>query len=84
MEFGRSKFKLILFFKRVSYKSGTLEQGYGTVLVKTIQKISFELLKLHRIYALVDPRNIGSMRVLIQSNMVEEGLLREHRFQKGK
>ena len=59
-------------------------EGYGTELLEGMKKLSFKLLKLHRIYALVDPENIASIRVLEKSGMIREGLLREHRFQKGK
>ena len=59
-------------------------KGYGTELLRGMKKLSFNILNLHRIYALVDPENIGSIRVLEKAGMIREGLLREHRFQKGK
>ena len=42
----------------------------------------FETLKLHRIYATCDPRNIGSSKVLEKIGMSKEGILRENMLMK--
>jgi len=42
----------------------------------------FDTLKLHRIYATCDPRNIGSSKVLEKVGMAKEGILRENMLMK--
>ena len=52
--------------------------GYATEAAKLIIEFGFTSLKLHRIYATCDPKNIGSTRVLEKVGMTKEGRLREH------
>ena len=47
------------------------------------EEFGFGELGLHRIFATCDPRNIGSRRVLEKAGMQCEGILREHKWQKG-
>ena len=44
---------------------------------------AFNALNLHRLNAVVDPRNLASARVLRKLGMREEGLLRENELVKG-
>jgi [ribosomal protein S5]-alanine N-acetyltransferase len=46
--------------------------GCSTLLIG----FGFHQLKLHRIYATCDPRNIGSIRVLEKAGMTKEGRIR--------
>jgi ribosomal-protein-alanine N-acetyltransferase len=53
-------------------------QGLGTELARLLLRLGFDELKLHRIFATCDPRNIASGRVLQKVGMVHEGRLREN------
>ena len=52
-------------------------KGLGTEVLSTALKYGFDTLNLHRIEADVDPRNIGSIRLLEKLNFQREGLLRQ-------
>jgi RimJ/RimL family protein N-acetyltransferase len=52
-------------------------KGYATDAANFILRFGFSQLKLHRIYATCDPRNIASSRVLEKVGMTYEGRLRE-------
>jgi ribosomal-protein-alanine N-acetyltransferase len=43
----------------------------------------FQVMELHRIQAMVDPRNNRSQRLLERLGFAREGVLREWRFYKG-
>lgn len=58
-------------------------QGYATETARGLLAFGFEQLGLHRIFAVCDPANAASARVLEKSGMRREGHLREHRWQKG-
>ncbi|GAA3131926.1 GNAT family protein [Streptomyces rameus] len=47
--------------------------GVGTAIGRQLLVRGFEHLKLHRIYATCDPRNLGSARVLAKLGMTWEG-----------
>jgi RimJ/RimL family protein N-acetyltransferase len=47
-------------------------------------RFGFETLRMHRIYAIVEPENVASARVLEKVGMQREGHLREHRYAKGR
>jgi len=51
--------------------------GLGTELGRALVSFGFETLKLHRIAATCDPRNLGSGRILQKSGMSYEGRLRQ-------
>ncbi len=53
-------------------------QGIATDVAKLLIDFGFKELKLHRIYATCDPRNIGSLTVLEKVGMTKEGKIREH------
>lgn len=52
-------------------------KGIATAVAHRLIAFGFEVLKLHRIYATCDPRNIGSSRVLEKVGMKKEGRMRE-------
>lgn len=52
-------------------------KGIATEVATLLIDFGFGELKLHRIYATCDPRNIGSSRVLEKVGMTKEGRLRE-------
>ncbi|WP_252503863.1 GNAT family N-acetyltransferase [Sporosarcina sp. Marseille-Q4943] len=53
-------------------------KGYATDLAKLLIAYGFNDLKLHRIFATCDPRNIGSSRVLEKVGLIKEGRMREN------
>ncbi|MGN6665454.1 MAG: GNAT family N-acetyltransferase [Trinickia sp.] len=52
-------------------------QGYMTEAARAAVECGFDVLRLHRIEAEIDPRNGASARVLERLGFVKEGLLRE-------
>lgn len=52
--------------------------GFATEVANLLISYGFNQLKLHRIFATCDPRNIGSLRVLEKVGMMKEGRIREH------
>lgn len=58
--------------------------GYASEVAKAVINFGFEKLKLHRIFATCDPKNISSAMVMKKVGMKKEGHLREHKFVKGK
>ncbi|WP_405097112.1 GNAT family N-acetyltransferase [Oceanobacillus sp. FSL H7-0719] len=52
--------------------------GIATDVAKLLIDFGFKELKLHRIYATCDPRNIGSLKVLEKIGMIREGIIREN------
>ncbi|UCB43519.1 MAG: GNAT family N-acetyltransferase [Dehalococcoidales bacterium] len=58
--------------------------GYITEAAKRLLRFGFEQLGLHRIYATCDPANVASFKVMEKIGMKREGLLRQHKLQKGK
>lgn len=53
-------------------------KGYATEAASLILDFGFANLKLHRIFATCDPKNIASSKVLEKIGMFKEGTLREH------
>ncbi len=58
--------------------------GYATELARGLLRVGFESLGLHRIWAIVEPENVVSARVLEKLGMQREGRLRDHRYAKGR
>jgi ribosomal-protein-alanine N-acetyltransferase len=58
-------------------------RGYASEVTKALIEFGFKELNLHRIFAICDPGNIGSYRVMEHNGMVKEGRLREHMWQRG-
>ncbi|AYC30553.1 GNAT family N-acetyltransferase [Paenisporosarcina cavernae] len=52
-------------------------KGFATEVATLLIEFGFDVLKLHRIYATCDPRNIASTKVLEKVGMVKEGQIRE-------
>jgi len=52
-------------------------QGLGTEVARQLLRKGFGELKLHRIYATCDPRNVASARILQKVGMTYEGRLRD-------
>jgi ribosomal-protein-alanine N-acetyltransferase len=59
-------------------------QGYATEATKEMISFGFRDVKLHRIYATCDPKNVGSGKVLLKAGMKWEGTFRKNMLQKGK
>jgi RimJ/RimL family protein N-acetyltransferase len=58
--------------------------GYATELARGLLRFGFECLGMHRIWAIVEPDNAASARVLEKLGMQREGRLRDHRYAKGR
>ncbi|MBO1581594.1 GNAT family N-acetyltransferase [Bacillus sp. XF8] len=58
-------------------------KGLATDVANLLIDFGFSELKLHRIYATCDPRNIGSSKVLEKVGMTKEGRMRENLLIKG-
>ncbi len=58
-------------------------KGYMTEANAPIIKYGFETLKLHRIEALVEPKNIASIKLIEKLGMEKEGFLKEHYCKNG-
>eukprot|EP00130_Batrachochytrium_dendrobatidis_P008407 XP_006683282.1 hypothetical protein BATDEDRAFT_28827 [Batrachochytrium dendrobatidis JAM81] len=52
-------------------------KGIATEVATLLINFGLEQLKLHRIYATCDPRNVGSSKVLEKVGMTKEGRIRE-------
>lgn len=55
-----------------------------TEVLPSVVRFGFEVMRLHRIDAQVDPENIASLRVLERLGFKREGLLRESTFSNGR
>ncbi|MBK1813295.1 GNAT family N-acetyltransferase [Clostridium sp. YIM B02505] len=58
-------------------------KGYGTEAIKTLIKFAFEKVKVNRIEATVTFGNVASVKALIKSGFLQEGILRERTMIKG-
>lgn len=52
-------------------------KGIATEVAELLIKFGFTQLKLHRIFATCDPRNIASSKVLEKTGMLKEGTMRQ-------
>ncbi|QED49076.1 GNAT family N-acetyltransferase [Cytobacillus dafuensis] len=59
-------------------------QGIMTEVIGAVIQYGFNEMKLNRIEAFYDPKNISSGRVLEKNGFVYEGLLKKRFFEKGK
>ncbi len=59
-------------------------QGYAIEAVSRVVALGFEHFGLHRVSAVCDPDNAGSIRVLERLGMRREGVLRENLLIRGK
>lgn len=57
-------------------------KGYATESIEEVISFGFKDLSLHRIEAMCDSRNLGSIKVLHKAGMTYEGCMREHRWVK--
>lgn len=58
-------------------------QGYATEAMRAILDCAFTVVRLRRVWATCDARNIGSWRVMEKVGMSREGIFRRDVFQKG-
>jgi len=58
-------------------------RGFATEATTAVTKFGFSSLNLHRIFATADARNLASIRVMQKLGMLEEGVLRQHRYFRG-
>jgi [ribosomal protein S5]-alanine N-acetyltransferase len=59
-------------------------QGIMTEAAESVMRFGFMELDLHRIYATCRPENTASRRIMEKLGMTREGLIREHKYAKGK
>ncbi|MDR0227504.1 MAG: GNAT family N-acetyltransferase [Flavobacteriaceae bacterium] len=59
-------------------------KGYVTEALQAVIAYGFSTLKLHSVEALVDPENIGSMKVLEKCGFVKEAHFKENEYYNGK
>jgi RimJ/RimL family protein N-acetyltransferase len=59
-------------------------KGYASETVEALLGFGFEQLGLHRIWAVCDPANSASARVLEKAGLRREGEMLEHRWEKGR
>jgi len=81
-------FEIDLENKRAEIGYGLLKEfwgrGFASSIVEIITRYGFEELKLHRIYGLVDPDNMASLRVLEKNGYSNEGTMHDFFFARGK
>jgi RimJ/RimL family protein N-acetyltransferase len=58
-------------------------QGYATEMARALVGAGFAQLRLHRIWATCDVRNVGSARVLEKTGMRREGCFLQDQLQRG-
>jgi RimJ/RimL family protein N-acetyltransferase len=58
-------------------------KGYGTEVAASLIEFGFKDLKMHRIVAMCDPKNIGSWKIMEKNGMTREGVLRENKIIRG-
>ncbi len=58
-------------------------QGFATEAVRAVLRFSFEVLRLHRVKAVVDRRNDPAVRLLERAGMRQEALFLQHSWFKG-
>lgn len=58
-------------------------RGYATEAARLLLDLAFDELGLHRVYAELDPRNDGSVRICERLGMRHEGRFVEHMWLKG-
>ncbi len=66
-----------------TFRRGMWNRGFGTEAVTALTSYGFETLALHRIHASVDPRNVGSCRVLEKCGYTREAHFRQSLWDKG-
>jgi ribosomal-protein-alanine N-acetyltransferase len=64
-------------------KEANKQKGYMTEAVKSIIDFGFDQLKLNRIEAVVNPKNIPSLKIIQKFNFTQEGYLKQHFFVEG-
>ena len=63
---------------------GNWGKGYGTEVVKILTEFGLKELKLHKIYANVDPENAASIKLLVKFGYKREGLFKDHDYAQNK
>ncbi len=59
------------------------QRGLMSEALKAIIAYGFEVMKLHRIEAMVGPNNVPSLKLMDKMHFTREGLLRQHYFKNG-
>lgn len=65
-------------------KTGIRGNGYGTEAMRLILWFAFDRLNLHRVYLRTSPEFVAAVRMYESLGFVQEGILREHYFVRGK
>lgn len=67
----------------VGIAMGERDAGFGTDTMRTVCRVGFEVMNLHRIGLTVDATNERARHVYRKLGFMEEGELRDHRFIRG-
>jgi len=59
-------------------------KGFGTDATKSLIFFGFNELNLHRIWLKVDPENLAALKCYQKTGFIQEGILREDVFRKGR
>ena len=62
---------------------GERDKGFGTDTMRTLCRVGFEVMNLHRIELTVDATNARARHVYRKLGFAEEGELRDHRYMRG-
>jgi RimJ/RimL family protein N-acetyltransferase len=83
---------VVLFFHSVVHRSGEIGyifnpdyggRGYATEAVHMVMHLAFDQLKLHRVVARIDARNIASAQLAVRLGMRQEAHLLRNEWFKG-
>lgn len=74
------------FYAEIGYELGSAfwNKGYMTEAIRTALQFGFDHMELHRVEANIDPENKGSRRVVEKIGFVQEAMLRQNWFYRGK
>ncbi|MBT8386676.1 MAG: GNAT family N-acetyltransferase [Ignavibacteria bacterium] len=66
------------------FLQGNWGKGAGTEVVKALTEFGIKEMKLHKIYAFINPENISSIKVVEKFGYKREGLFKDHDFAQNK
>ena len=83
---GHYRIKPEHFRAEIGYMLLPEHQGKGIIseAIKEVVNYGFEVMKLHSIEAIIDPKNFGSEKVLQKNGFVKEAHLKENEYYEGR